>query len=390
MNQADPLGMPITTARNRERIDALLGQSRILNLSKPWDRDSFYQHWGEHADTAEAILRGLYTSLTNHLMSDSASAALHPFELSLMLRGSLTEPHALVTELDAECKSYLILFAPGLFTCIADRFFRLLTCADHFPDVGDISTCQTEWIDAPLANIPSDPARMQLAMLLTIMAVLLMFYHEMAHVLRGHTAFYASLGVQTLQEFEPLATGPITLQFGTKPLANSAGQAGAQDEDVIRRALEVDADIHAGLFLATVMQQQNPFEEWLFDDMEASDVYEMVALAAGIAFNAFESHCNTTLYHLPGTRTECVLEGFARALGLDKREEFSVGLNNALQFCAEHYQAPGKLEDFNADIDLLESTTWPMLVRIREQFSANVPEDWLNRQNIAADAGATS
>lgn len=374
MDQVDPLCQTISTAPDLERINRLLRQCRQLHISPPWNAHSFAQHWGAQAGTAEAVLRGMYGTLANHITSSSASAALQPFELSLMVGGSLSEPHALVTELDAECKSYLILFAPGLFTCIADRFFRLLTCAEHFPDVGDVSTCRHEWVDAPLANIPDDPDRLRLAMLLSMMALLLMFYHELAHVLRGHTAFYANLGVNTLPEFQPLATGPIL--FNSQP-----GAAGSvQDADVIRRALEVDADIHAGLFLATVMQQQNPFEEWLFDGMQDSDIYEMVALCAGIGFNAFEAHCNTTLYHLPGSRTECVLEGFARALDLDKREEFSVGLNNALQFCAEHYQAPGTLDDFDADIDLLENTTWPMLVKIREIFAAQVPQDWYRRQ----------
>ncbi|WP_338848803.1 hypothetical protein V8J88_07760 [Massilia sp. W12] len=374
MDQPDPLSQTISTAQDPQRIATLLRQCRPLQISPPWNPASFAQHWGEHTGTAQAVLRGMFDTLANHLTSSSAAAALQPFELSLKVAGSFSQPQALVTELDAQCNSYLIIFAPGLFTCIADRFFRLLTCAEHFPDVGDVGACQTEWSAAPLANIPEDPERLRLAMLLSMMSILLMFYHELAHVLRGHTAFYANLGVHSLPEFQPLATGPIVW-----PQAEpGAGQA--QDADLIRRALEVDADIHAGLFLATVMQQQNPFEEWLFDDMQDSDIYEMVALCAGIAFNAFEAGRSSKLYHLPGTRTECVLEGFARALGLDKREEFSIGLNNALQFCAEHYQAPGELDDFNADIDLLENHTWPMLVKIRDMFAESVPQAWLQRQ----------
>lgn len=351
---------------------------RLLN-SLPLDRqvaEAFELAWsvqaGDMANAAavdtDAIVRGMFQMLCNHLQSPQAVAAFEPLRLLLLLRGDTSDLDGFVTTLgtaDEAQAPHLMVLRPGVFVMLADRLLRAFTCAEVWPELGDLNTCQSEWSDEPLANQPRDPERFQLAMNLAMLSALVVFYHEFAHIIRGHNAWAAqSLGVGHLRENRRL----------TPPCA------GAADADTRRRALEVDADIYAGVFMAKALNlgmlgevNEDNLPHWC----------ERMAFLAAVTFNVFEEHVRhadyRAGYHLPGIRTECFLEGVADAWGVRDHEVFVVGAETGFAFCAQHYRAPCGERDIKADLKRLEQQTWPTLIELRKVFGQCVPGAWRER-----------
>lgn len=312
---------------------------------------------------ADAVVRGMFQMVCNHLTSADAAAAFAPLKLLVLVRGSAQVPEAFVQALRSApppVTEHLMVIRPGLFIALADRFLRLMTCAEVWPDLGDASTRQTQWQPAALANQPTDPLRFERGMSLSMMSALMVFYHELAHILCGHTAYYAEYGcakgLGVLSEAQPVA----------------ALDAVAPRVDVTRRAIEFDADRSAGLYLAKVLMTQGVFGKVTED--EIPKWCELVALVAGITFNAFESAVVTrdyrAGYHLPSTRMECFLEGFSKGMGVVDHHLFANGANMAFKFCAAHYVQPGTLAEIEEDIAAVGQSTWPELVRLGSALSA--------------------
>lgn len=330
---------------------------------------------------ADAVVRGMFEMVANHLWSAQAQAAFAPLQLLVLLRGDVSQLDAWVMALDAHAahpQQHLMVLRPGVFTTVADRLLRALTCAEVWPELGDLSTCQDHWTDEPLANQPRDPERFQLAMNMAMLAALIVLYHELAHVLRGHSAYHATLptrssamGLAALRENRPLA------------MATAAGGP----PDLMRRALEVDADLYAGQFVASLLKLGALGE---VDDETLPHWCELLGFVATLTFNAFEAHAKLAgyaeVYHLPSTRTECFLEGAARGLGVSQPDDFAPGANAGFTFCARHYQAPASLAKIDADIASLQQQTWPVLTALRPVFGAQVPPAWLARSAQGAAA----
>lgn len=316
------------------------------------------------ADT-DAVVRGMFQMIVNHLESPKAVAAFAPLRLLVLLRGGLEDFDSFVTTLgaaDDPLAPHLMLIRPGVFVTLADRLTRAFTCAEVWPGLGDISTCRSEWVDTPLGNQPQDEKRFQLAMSLAMLSALVVFYHELAHIIRGHNAWAAArLGAGWLRENQPL------------PSSSSAGV------DVDRRAMEADADVYAGVFLAEALKagmlgavNEETLPEWC----------EEIAFLATVTFNVFEAHARRADYragyHLPAIRTECFLEGVARAWGAGA-DRFFPGFNAAIEFCARHYQGFGDENELNGEMEALQHETWPWLTNLREEFIRFVPGDWFGR-----------
>lgn len=318
---------------------------------------------GVSAAYADAAVRGMFQMVCNHLTSADAAAAAGSLKLLVLVRGSAQVPDAFVQALRTappQTTEYLMVIRPGLFIALADRFLRLMTCAEVWPNLGDSTTCQTQWQPAALANQPTDPLRFERGMSLAMMSVLMVFYHELAHVLCGHTAYYDEYafdkGPGVLSDAQPVAPPGAT----------------SPRVDVTCRAIEFDADRWAGLYLAKVLMTQGVFGT--VTEEEIPNWCELVALVAGITFNAFESAVLTNDYragyHLPSTRMECFLEGFARGMGVDSHRLFANGANMAYKFCAAHYVQPGTLAEIQEDIAAVGQSTWPELVRLGSDLSA--------------------
>lgn len=308
------------------------------------------------------IVCGMFEMICNHLESPSAISAFSPLNLLVAVRGSSASEDTFVQALSPQGDSHLMIIAPGLLIKLADRFFRLLTCAEVWPDLGDTTSCPTEWGNNLLQNQPKDPTRKEFSIILSMMSALIIFYHEMAHILRGHSAYYTTgLGAGSLVEFKPLASSSSLLE----------------GMDIERRAIEYDADFHSGRFLAEIIRTQAVFTD-IFQNIELQ--CDAVALVAGITFNVFEQMAEYVGYqqgyHLPGTRTECFLEGFAAGLDIKDRSLFANGLSLAFEFCAKHYQAPCSLEKIEQDIDDFEKLTWPKYIEISHLMRDHVPKSW--------------
>lgn len=356
---------------------------RLLN-SLPLDRqvaEAFEPAWsaqaGDLANAAavdtDAIVRGMFQMLCNHLESPQAVAAFEPLSLLVLLRGDTSDFDAFVTTLgtaDEAQAPHLMVLRPGVFVMLADRLLRAFTCAEVWPELGDLNTCHSAWSDEPLANQPRDPERFQLAMNLAMLSALVVFYHEFAHIIRGHNAWTAqTLGVGSLRENRRL----LPLHAG-----KADASVGADDR---RRALEVDADIYAGVFMAKALSigmlgevNEENLPHWC----------ELMAFLAAVTFNVFEEqvrHADYRAgYHLPGIRTECFLEGLADAWKVRDLNLFVAGMETGMAFCAKHYRAPCGEKETNADLKRLEELTWPMLGELREVFRQYVPEAWRARE----------
>jgi len=337
-----------------------------------------FSAWQPHASedsgaggSADAVVRGMFEMLCNHLTSPQAQASFSPLQLLVLLRGDDKAFDAFVMTLGSAgegLQQHLMVLRPAVFVMLADRFLRALTCADIWPELGDPSTCQSSWVDVPLSNQPSDPERFQLAMNMAMLAALIVFYHELAHIIRGHNAFYSSpgtdLGAGTLRE--------------NMMLSMSSDKVGSPD--ITRRALEVDADIYAGVFLAATLRLGALGE---ITDESLPHWCELMAQVATITFNVFEEQVlkggYRQGYHLPSTRTECFLEGLASGLDVTDNSLFAAGANAGFEFCAKHYRAPGSLTEIEADIADLKQDTLPHLHTLRPLFGKHVPLDWLKR-----------
>lgn len=146
---------------------------------------------GAAAMDRDAAVRGMFQMICNHLDSPHAAAAFAPLRLLVLLRGGSDDFDCFVTTLGAAgdaAAPHLMVIRPGVFVTLADRLLRALTCAGVWPELGDMSSCQSAWLDAPLANQPQDGQRFQLAMHLAMLSALVVFYHELAHIIRGHNA----------------------------------------------------------------------------------------------------------------------------------------------------------------------------------------------------------
>lgn len=174
------------------------GLWRLLN-SLPVDQqvtEAFEPAWSVQANDlttaaatdTDAIVRGMFQMLCNHLESPQAIAAFEPLSLLVLLRGGIHEFDAFVTTLGAVDETqapHLMVLRPGVFVRLADRVLRAFTCAEVWPALGDLTSCQSAWSEGLLANQPRDPERFQLAMSLAMLSALVVFYHEFAHIIRG-------------------------------------------------------------------------------------------------------------------------------------------------------------------------------------------------------------
>jgi hypothetical protein len=329
----------------------------------------------------DAIVRGMFTMLAQHVRSIDAQSAFAPLQLLMLLRGDTRELQAFVAPLDDEDQPglrHLMLLRPAVFVSVGDRLLRAMTCAKIWPELGDLATCQREWTAEPLLNQPADPERFQLAMHMAMLAALVIFYHEMAHILRGHSAY--------LREASGFAGGPVVLREHRAlavtglSISDTEDSASTDGIDLARRALEADADLHAGLFMAEVLKLD------VLGEVNAENLLhwcELVAFVAAITYNAFEAHSQLSGYragyHLPPTRMECFLEGVARGLGVNDGTGFAAGADAAFAFCAQHYEAPANLDTLRQDTEALLGQTWPTLARLTPLFSRHVPPQWLDR-----------
>ncbi len=173
--------------------------------------------------------------------------------------------------------------------------------------IGNINVPDNEaihYVGKAYTHIPKCPVRIEYAGNVTILSTLIFFYHELAHILRGHVDYQLNMHLPELAN-EGVKREYLTVE--------------------IEKALECDADYHSGYFLGLTYTNDPQLFKSLFDADNCVDFFKSCTLAAKLAFHAFESLNPANNYHLPMTRLEVFLEGLTKSLDLE-----AVALENAV------------------------------------------------------------
>lgn len=179
------------------------------------------------------------------------------------------------------------------------QFTLLLFSKELFmKKIGGLDTLNDEkylYIGGLYKDMPSCPVRLEYAGNVTILAMLVFFYHELAHIFRGHLNYLVDR-----YQFNAINDGSMDNYF----------------DDEIRKALECDADYHSGYFLGLTYKTEPDLFKTIFDINNSVDFFKSCTLAAKLTFHSFEKNMSANNYHLPKTRLEVFLEGLTSSLDL--------------------------------------------------------------------------
>lgn len=201
--------------------------------------------------------------------------------------------------------SYIIKINIGAVHSIYKLVLYLFANHRFMPKIGlsKIEKKQNKLIQGKIYNyIPSCPVRLEYAGNITILSIIIFFYHELAHILRGH------------------------LEYSKTIYSINAINDGEEDKTVIdiRKALECDADYYSGYFLGLTYKNERALFKNIFNSNNEVDFFKSCTIAAKLSFHSFEKSFSKKNYHLPKTRLEVFLEGLTVSLNLE-----DVALENA-------------------------------------------------------------
>jgi hypothetical protein len=196
-----------------------------------------------------------------------------------------------------------------------------------------------------------------LATALSIVSAYAIFFHELAHILRGHIAKINATGAKE---------APLLLE------ANSLDMAGLTDVD--RRSIETDADYYAGVWLAELFLSGRVKLPELGQDI--NERLPRISMAVMAAYYGFPQ---STKYHDGMSRVYVVLAGLMSRLDIPAKAEgmAKIALPMIDEF-TEIFKSAG-LQVGNCDIDDLAElieTTEPALRELEPVFVAERPEKW--------------
>lgn len=177
----------------------------------------------------------------------------------------------------------------GLFIHTADRLLRILSDPRAFPQLGAASMEQAGRTGAILDLVPRDPNREATAMAMATVAIAAVFAHEVGHIVHGHIWLLRS-------------------RFGLTRLYEAGAPQGGSPTDlnyvVLRRAMELDADLFAGKVIGTFLfDRQAP--DWCGAlGKDRRGLLHLLALALTCTFRTFEEQSPDDLYHTPFLRAQ--------------------------------------------------------------------------------------
>jgi len=174
---------------------------------------------------------------------------------------------------------------------------RLFAKKSFMEKIGGLDTLSDEkflYLGGLYKDIPDCPIRLEYAGNVTILSMLVFFYHELAHVFRGHVDY-----IDGLYQLNVINDGVLDYF----------------DCD-IRKALECDADYHSGYFLGLTYKNEPELFKTIFNANSRIDFFRHCILAAKLAFHSFEEKMSADNYHLPQTRLKIFLEGLTSSLDL--------------------------------------------------------------------------
>lgn len=191
----------------------------------------------------------------------------------------------------------------------AGAFFHTLCSAYHIvsdarfepslPRPGEFIEADATRLVGIMIQVPLSPERRTLAMKFAVAAFRITFFHELAHILRGHTAFLRrSLG----------AASDAIMEADVHPTV------AVEAVDLRRRALETDADDFSGRFMAQQFFKGFRKEELTFEAPRFRAKAFEVVVGVVLMYSWFSE---TEEYHSGSLRAYVVLGSMFMELGLN-------------------------------------------------------------------------
>jgi hypothetical protein len=294
------------SVRSQDRIQASLlversGQGQLLHPECALDT-GLYMPGGVTPGIRSATVA--FRTVQIFFESASVERRLAPWSI-LGFMSDTMEPNGLASVLhhDNECVQIINVTAGGFFHTlysafhlVSDRRFE-----PNLPRPGEYIEAQAEKLFAITLHVPVAPERRALAMRFAVAALRVTFFHELAHILRGHAVFL---------QHELGAVGAAITE------APSNSTADTSNIDLRRRALETDADDFSGRFMAEQFFKGFSKHQISLDDARfRAKAFEAV-VGVILMYSWFEE---TEGYHCGSLRAYLVLSSMFIELGLDAK-----------------------------------------------------------------------
>lgn len=290
--------------RSQDRILASVlvqrsGQGQLLHPASALDT-GLYMPDGVTPGIRSAAVA--FRTVQRFFESASVERRLAPWSILGFMSDTL-QPNGLASVLheDDECIQFINVTAGAFFHTLysafhlaSDRRFE-----PNLPRPGEYIEAQAEKLFAITLHVPAAPERRTLAMRFAVAALRVTFFHELAHILRGHVI---------LLRRELGAAGSAI----TEAASNST--TSTPSVDLHRRALETDADDFSGRFMAKQFFSGFTKEQISFEDARFRAKAFEVVVGVILMYSWF---AESEGYHSGSLRAYLVLSSMFIELGLD-------------------------------------------------------------------------
>jgi hypothetical protein len=278
------------------------GQGELLNSGNILDLGSaVIEGMPSNINVAKAAFRSIKELFENSDLKDS----LEPWSVIGFMSNSL-DPNGLADVVRSENTSvqYINVTAGAYlhtlysaYHIIADPRFE-----PSLPQPGEFFEVKVGNLFNTPVRIPKASKRHELAHRFANAALKTTFFHEIAHILRGHVVYMNNSSLSGVQE----VTSALKASNSISTL----------DIDLKRRALETDADDFSGRFMALHLFKDFTTTKRTFDDKSFRDRAFEVLVGLVLMYSWF---LESEGYHSGSLRIYVVLGAMFTELGLDKK-----------------------------------------------------------------------
>ncbi|HEX5330627.1 hypothetical protein [Sulfuricurvum sp.] len=250
---------------------------------------------------------------------------------------------------------YLIEINQGAILFIHRTILDFFHNKNFMPKVKSEDDVDISWLSSNLSlykNIPANRQRIEYAGNITILSSIIFFYHEMAHVLRGHLDYIGenySMSMLAMDDEYDLRINNII------------------------KALEADADYQAGEFLGIMFNREKELFYKVLEINNDLDFFKKATMAARFSFQLLDNKFKSKKYHLPHTRFEVFLEGLLNKINIDqdKALEIATGLFIGMEkacntFGYRSHRQPAEIEE---DGEQYRSLTAHLLYQLESELN---------------------
>jgi hypothetical protein len=312
------------------------------------------------ATWSEEQSAGLWALLTStrddfHAMfgNKQAAHALLPWRVFGFITDA-SRVNGLATRLfDPKAQAYYLGISAGALVQPYLMHARLAAQASYFPEIPETGARRAVQLEDG-TGISLAWSRHMLATTLARVSAYLVFFHELAHILRGHIAHINDDGAIEAPHVldAPLVDGEVL--------------------DLARRSLETDADFQAGIWLGEFFINRPHQLKALGRD--AAEQLPRIMMAVLVTFHRFGA---TARYHDGVSRAYVVLAGILSTQpgGAQGAAAFAVPMMD--EFIGTMQEAGVQVDDLSlADLADLLAQTEPQLAALQEDFVGMRPARW--------------